>query len=232
MRVRLEWPLLRVWCDGQGECAYIAFRPKGLELHVETPSDWHEHRRAWVVASLLLVTVAVSFRWRGKVPADDGQCSGPTYGFAFRDAMLWVYTGKSTGSRHAWKTFRLPWAYEHVRHSYLNPDGTVHHDAGQQDYDAPATTKATYPYTYVRHNGEVQHRHATVNGEEREWRLWYAPWLPWPRIVRRSINVVFDAEVGERSGSWKGGVMACGWHWRRGETQQQALERMEQERKL
>lgn len=232
LRVRWEPRLLRVFCDGAGECAYVAFRVAGPQLQVEFPSDWHEHRRAWVRVSPGLCVIAFSFPWWGKVVPDDGQCSGPTYGFGFHDQMLWLYTGKSTSHKHAWVTVPLPWMYKHVRHTYLNQDGSVHHNAGPHEYDAPPESKATHEYVYVRGNGEVQRRKATVYGEEHEYRLHYAPWLPWPRQRFRSISVTFDDEVGERTGSWKGGCIACGWDWRRGESQENTLRRMERERKF
>ncbi len=230
---RMDYPLLRVWCRDGSECAYVAFQVRGPAATVEFPSDWHEHRRVWVHLCPVLFTLAFSFPWRGKVPPDDGQCSGPQYGFAFRDTTFWVYTGKSTSSKHAWVTVDLPWAFAHVRHTWLNPDGSVNRDAaGVGDYTPPDETRFRYPYTYTRRNGEVQRRTATVNGEEREWRLRYAPWLPWPRKRQRSINVSFDDEVGERSGSWKGGTTGCDWDWRRGESLEGALRRMEREREL
>jgi len=40
----------------------------------------------------------------------------------------------------------------------------------------------------------------------------------------------FDREIGERSGSWKGGCIGCGWDMKPGETAEQTLRRMESER--
>jgi hypothetical protein len=235
MRIALDYQdkrLLRCWSNRSGEIAYASFHLSGLKAVFESPSDWHEHRRAWVRLSFGLFTLAFSFPWFGKVPKDDGQCSGPTYGFAFHNDLLWLYTGKSTSRDHAWITISMPWDWKHVRHSYLRQDGSLHHNAAPHEYDVPEDSKAVYPYTYARRNGEIQKRQATVNGEEREWRLTYCPWLPWPRKVSRSINVNFSDEVGERSGSWKGGTIGCGYEWKRGETQEEALRRMERERKF
>lgn len=64
----------------------------------------------------------------------------------------------------------------------------------------------------------------------RRWR-WFQ-WLPWPRMVKRSIDIRFDDEVGERTGSWKGGCIGWGFDWRHGETMLDALRRMEAERKF
>lgn len=75
-------------------------------------------------------------------------------------------------------------------------------------------------------SGDVQHRTATIKAEQRTWTRW---WLPFKR-VSRSIDVEFNAEVGERTGSWKGGCLGCGYEMKPGETPLQALRRMEKER--
>lgn len=87
-----------------------------------------------------------------------------------------------------------------------------------------------YPYTYVRKNGEVQKRQATVWVERMTWiRRW--PIIP-GRMVRTSIDVRFDQEVGEKVDSWKGGCTGCGYEMKPGETPEETLRRMEQERKF
>lgn len=131
------------------------------------------------------------------------------------------------------KIFNLPWDWTHVRHSYLWPNGQLHHNAPERGYDPPPDqTKVSYSYTYKLKNGTIQHRTATINGEEREWRWKWFTWLPWPIRVERCINVEFDDEVGERTGSWKGGTIGCGYEWRHGETMLAALRRMEAKRKF
>ena len=67
------------------------------------------------------------------------------------------------------------------------------------------------PYKYTLKNGEVQERIATFYVEEREWR-WriFHPFAIGPKIISRSISIRFNDEVGERSGSWKGGCTGCG----------------------
>lgn len=134
----------------------------------------------------------------------------------------------------------MPWDWTHVRHDYLHPDGSFAYrddrkklDAKGRGMDRPFDEdKEAHPYTYVLKNGTVQKRIATINGEEREWRWRWFTMLPFPRTVSRTINVDFDGEVGERSGSWKGGTVGCSYEWRHGETMEQALRRMEQERKF
>lgn len=238
MRARFErkrYPMLRVWGEDQGEIAYVTFRLHGLELTVETPSDWDEHRRVWFHIGLGFAIIAFSFRWHGKVVPDLGQCSGPRYGFKFYADQLWIYFGKDTGGwtkARRYRTINMPWAWTHVRHSYLWPEGYTHTWQAAITDKPPEVTVRKFAYTYRLCSGEVQHRVATVNGEEREWRLYYAPWLPWPHMRQRAINVQFSDEVGERSGSWKGGCTGCGYEWRKGETLESALRRMERERKF
>src|SRR5690606_30951332 len=91
---------------------------------------------------------------------------------------------------------------------------------------------AEYPYRYVLRSGEIQERTATVTVREYEHRR---RWLRWTRLgarIGRSIDVKFSDEVGERTGSWKGGCVGCGYDLLPGETPELALRRMERERKF
>lgn len=138
------------------------------------------------------------------------------YGFAFDEGHLHLSWGRVNNwipiadqpKRSA--CFVLPWAdWRHVRHDILSEP-------------------ETYPYRYTLAAGTVQAVNATIQVEEREWR-----WMGlWPRRVQRYIDVVFDDEVGERAGTWKGGTIGCGWDLLPGETALQALRRMERDRKF
>jgi hypothetical protein len=82
-------------------------------------------------------------------------------------------------------------------------------------------------YRYTLLSGEVQEREATVHVKRMTW--------GWPRLglpLRsvKSIEVEFSDEVGERTGSWKGGTIGCGYEMRPGETPALCLRRMERER--
>jgi hypothetical protein len=90
----------------------------------------------------------------------------------------------------------------------------------------------THDYTYTLRNGTVQHRKAKIGVEEREWRQKWLKWCPWFAKVSRTIDVNFDDEVGERTGSWKGGCTGCGYDLRPDETPLECLRRMERERKF
>jgi hypothetical protein len=212
VRVRKEKGLIQFFDTSPkylGEVAYIVTRPRGLQAEIEFPSDWHETARGWVRLGFGLFTVAFSFPWSKVVP-DEYQCSGPRYGFTFFDTGLHLHWGKSRGLRSdPSKIVNMPWAWRHKEHRILSE-------------------KETHPYRYVLRSGEVQERTATINAEQRTW---VRPWLPW-KLVRKSINIEFSDEVGERSGSWKGGTVGCSYEMNPGETPLDALRRMEKERKF
>jgi hypothetical protein len=238
MRLKVEKErygyLVRAWDRQYTERAYMTLGWRPLAASVEFPSEWHERALAWVHLCLGFVSLNLSFPWKTLAP-DHGQCSGPRYGFYFFGSDLVLMWGNDTGrSRDPTRRWHIPmpWAWTHVRHSYYWPDGRLHHHAGRAEWERPAETLLSFPYTYALKSGVVQQRIATVNGEEREWRLHWLPWLPWPRKVHRSINVQFSDEVGEKSGSWKGGCVGCSADWLPGESLEQALRRMERERKF
>lgn len=200
--------LVRVWWDWL-EVAYLVFGLRGLKAEIEFPSDWHEHRRAWVRLGFGLFTLAFSFPWRWVVP-DNYQCSGPTYGFSFFQDGLHLHWGKCHGERSdPMKVIQMPWGWRHRLHEVL----------GEPE---------THAYRYNLRSGEVQERTATIKPERR---LWTRPWLPYKR-ESRYIDIEFSAEVGERSGSWKGGCIGCSYDMLPNETPLAALRRMEQERKF
>lgn len=208
MRIRKEPGLIRIF-GHDGEIAYLVTRTSGLAAEIEFPSDWHEEARVWVRIGFGFGKIAFSFPWSNVVP-DHYQCSGPQYGFTFFQDGLHLHWGKSKGtSEDPSKILRMPWAWRHRTHLILS-EPEVH------------------PYTYVLRNGEVQERTATIKIEERKWTRW---WLPC-RLVSRYIDVTFSDEVGERSGSWKGGCIGCSYDMLPGESAAAALRRMERERKF
>lgn len=89
-----------------------------------------------------------------------------------------------------------------------------------------------HPYTYHLQSGEVQERVATISRRRHIMSRRGLSRLGWPKKILHSIDVDFNAEVGERSGSWKGGCTGCSYSIRPGETPLAALRRMERERKF
>ena len=90
----------------------------------------------------------------------------------------------------------------------------------------------THPYTYVLRSGEVQKRTATISKRRHILGRRVLRSLGWPVHISESIDIEFSDEVGERSGSWKGGCIGCSYELRPGETMEQSLRRMEAERKF
>lgn len=150
----------------------------------------------------------------------------PDYGFVYHDKALWWHWHLKS-----W-CFHMPWSWQHVSHKVWTDGGWV--DACR-DYEPPYSDKRIveqHPYTYTLKSGTVQDRTATIYKERREWRWRWIQWLPFPRMVKTAISVNFDDEVGEKSGSWKGGVLGCGYDMIPDETMIDCLRRMELERKF
>jgi hypothetical protein len=133
------------------------------------------------------------------------------------------------------KIVHMPWSWGScVRHDMLCADGVWR--KFRRDYDLPegeiAAAVETHPYRYVCRDGTIQDTKATISVDEMEWRWRGTRWLPWPRMIRRTIDVQFDAETGERRGSWKGGVLGCSYEMKRGETPLETLRRMQRHRRF
>lgn len=142
------------------------------------------------------------------------------------DSVVFCWGDKS-------KRFWFPWMWDHCKTEVMRPDGSwVPYVASYLEGKEPdGRLTECHPYTYVLKSGETQSRVATVYAERRTWRWRMFQWLPF-RKVRQSIDVRFDDEVGEETGSWKGGCIGCGWDMKPGESLLQTLRRMESEREF
>lgn len=150
-----------------------------------------------------------------------------SWGVYHHERAIWF-----TWGHRSW-CFHLPWDFTHIKHEVRRPDGSwVPYVGSYEDKEPDGRWTETYPYRYVLESGEVQERMATVYVERREWRWRWFSWLPWPAKKRTYIDVAFNDEVGEGTGSWKGGVLGCGTDLKKGETPLDALRRMERERKF
>jgi len=128
----------------------------------------------------------------------------------------------------------MPWTYKWKRTELLDWDmkTVCKEEAGERDWHKWYNEKEawvkdnakTYDYTYVLKNGTVQNRKATCHIERRTWTVRWAPWI---KKVHTTLDVKFDDEVGERSGSWKGGTIGCSYEMLHNETPEQTLRRME-----
>jgi len=135
------------------------------------------------------------------------------------------------------KIVDLPWEWRQVRHEVQRRDGSwtpllPHYGTRANDWQPrdDGRHKTAHEYTYKLRNGGVQHVIATIYVERREWRWKAFKWLPFPRMRCQAIDVNFNAEVGERAGSWKGGCIGCSYEMKPGETPEDTLRRMERER--
>lgn len=182
----------------------------GLSFTVELPSDWHEEQSIHISWCLIWgrfhVLIPCWRRW-----PDYDQCAGPTYGFRFFEDILLLFYGNSDGTPEGDRVavINMPWQWRHVERRVLG---------GVEDHS----------YRYRLRNGEVQERVASIHPEEREW---WRPWSP-SRQVIKYIDISFDEEVGERTGSYKGGVLGCGYNMLSGERPVDTLRRMERDRRF
>lgn len=218
----------------------------GLALDLSNRGDHHDD--PWVLKiGLLFLAIYLHLPLpRHPAVAQDG--CGDAWGFYWLWGREWGWGDTIVFHWGARCVFlRMPWHWEWFRTSYLLEGArnkwahelrpSLHVLGTESDKyiffaDVLPVWKRLYPYTYTLKDGTVQERQAIVHVEEREWRMRWFMWLAWPRKVSRCISVKFNEEVGERTGSWKGGVMGCGYDLRPGETPLQCLRRMEKERKF
>jgi len=129
-----------------------------------------------------------------------------------------------------WKSFNFPWGFKFWKKEVLHKSGWRKEERGDDFWDkekwANDLVLETHPYTYTLKSGEKQERTAIIYQEKRYWRRWFNLHSK----CNHYIEIEFSDEVGEKSGSWKGGCVGCSWIINKGETSLQALRRMEQER--
>lgn len=157
----------------------------------------------------------------------------PIYGIYFHMNQFVICYGEKT------KFFDLPWAWDWIRTSFLKKDNTWEHETKHNRKDFWNEKKwknllfeESYPYTYITKNGTVQNVISTIKVVEREWRWKWFKWFKYIKRINKVIDIEFNKEVGEESGSWKGGVVGCSYTMLKKETPYQTLKRMEKERKF
>lgn len=220
---------------------------KGLALSLDhQDGDGH----SWMLHIRLLIVQAFIYLPGPRREVRSGTM-GESWGFSWNWGHEWG-NGDSIHLHWGYRTklIYMPWGWDWVRTSFLLGNGMwISETKFTQAIDRLPTVsgpraltireqvdawawRGIYEYRYTLRSGEVQRRKATVKVEEMEWRWRALRWLPWPRKVSRTIAVEFDGEVGERSGSWKGGTIGCGYELRHSESPLQCLRRMEVERKF
>ena len=204
--------------DGHVVEVHWGREPLGMMLG-ETDNDSDEYRRQfWIGLGFVQVFVPL---WRVSV-SSDWTDDAKAWGFRSTQESTWLRWGNRS------MFVNWPWNLHTLSYEQKMPDGaweTVFR------HDREPFTEA-HPYTYVLKSGEVQHRIATISRRRHVLTFIGTKRLKWPKWIKESIDVNFDGEVGERSGSWKGGCLGCGYDLRRGETMLEALRRMESERKF
>ena len=168
------------------------------------------------------------------------ECDPPRYGFYFYGEGLWFPDTFVICKGNKTKHIYLPWAYDWVRTSLMLKDGTWEHETKDnrksfyKDEWKEKRWAETHPYKYTLNSGEVQERLATIEVKQMEWRPRWFKWTSLFQMVRTSIDIEFSDEVGERTGSWKGGTIGCSYAFILFpyESPYECLKRMEKERKF
>lgn len=189
----------------------------------ENGSPWMLHFH------LLLLGVCIHFPcWlRPKSRREDYMRDWQRWGFSHCDDAIHFYWNERT------VVWWLPWLHKvHQRHEVRRADGSWVPFVGSWEHDKEPDGREQFefPYTYRLRSGEIQNRIATVFVERRAWR---PKWFQWTALFEEShqnIDVTFNDEVGECTGSWKGGTVGCGYSILPGESPEQTLRRMERER--
>lgn len=160
-------------------------------------------------------------------------CDLPKYGFCIFSNTLMMYWGgkfdKSIGQTNSrMKCWDLPFvSYVFEYHKVMNKQGTW--EDGTASYDNQNIDRQSYPYIYQLKSGEIQQRTATCFIEQRQW---HRKWFPLAKLKITCLSIEFNEEVGERTGSWKGGTLGCGFDMLPNESVEQCLRRMELTRKF
>lgn len=162
------------------------------------------------------------------------------YGFTLSDGHLSVHFGRQThdsSTTQDWGCF-LPWTqWRHVRYSlfdlngdefWTQIDGTSKLGSSsyeeQREFDRLCPTRQ---FDFMDFDGEAGV--ATTKITEREWRFGTGSfkWLSRfrRRKVKRSLDISFSIETGERKGSWKGGTLGHAIEMQPGEMHEAAFRR-------
>lgn len=139
-----------------------------------------------------------------------------SFGFTVSDGHLSVHFGRQTNdssTTRQWGMF-LPWTqWRHVRFSLYGIDGShFWTSTNERDWDAQRAAEERCPgvsFAFLDYDGEAIT--AATKIDEREW-LFGTGWFKWLSLfrrpkIRRSLDIKFSAETGERKGSWKGGTI-------------------------
>ncbi|GGY87721.1 hypothetical protein [Shewanella fodinae] len=149
-------------------------------------------------------------------------CECPTYGFyVFENSIIWRWNW-------IYKSWDAPFvSYVFEFYKVLNKDGKWEDGSGSLDNEN--IDRQEFDYTYQLNSGDIQNRKATCFIEKRQW---HRKWLPFIKMTCTQLSVEFDGEVGEKTGTWKGGCIGCNYDMLPKESVEQCLRRMEKEREF
>jgi len=222
--------VLGVWRINSGSIDFNwgYFAPRfGFEMLVSR-GGYFDQRYA-ITLCLIWGVIHINLPFKTRIPES---CDTPIYGIQIHSNTFWIHLGGKMNDWEQcdsdWITWDLPYFSWHFNfYKVWNGSEWV---LASKDYSEPYADKReiqTHPYRYTLHSGEVQERTASVNLDRRQW---HRKWLPFLKKTSTSININFSDEVGEETGSWKGGCIGCGWDIKPNESMLDALQRMEAER--
>lgn len=156
------------------------------------------------------------------------------YGFRLHEGFLQVFFGPQTHDSITTKSWctHLPWTqWRHVRWSFYDLEGNHFWTEPKKcDFDIREKYRNECPSAkFEVEDFDGERIIATTRIEELEWRFG-EKWCSWLSIfrkpmIRRSLTIEFDKEVGKSKGSWKGGLMGTGIDMVNGETHEAAFRR-------
>ena len=202
------------------------------------PYGYNDYGYRMLIIHLLFGKMHITFpKWMmGKSINGDNYLQ---YGlYTYEQESLWLWWGKRS------KVLYWPWSWRWIGTWYKTDNGwllTDHWKDGElkdwsyeRDWQmGKGILYEQHPYRYVTKSGELQDVTAWCHVTRREWkwRLWW--WLGIsPENTNICLEVDFSDDIGERKYSWKGGTVGCSYIMLQGETMEQTLRRMENERKF
>lgn len=165
-------------------------------------------------------------------------CDLPQYGIHIHNNTFWIMIGgeydESIGQVQgkSWITWDLPFfSYEFDGHWIKDKDQqwVLMKNIDSYEFRKNQAYSEQHSFTYVLNNGTIQERTATCTIEKRKW---HRKWFPFLTKVSEVIDIEFSDEVGERTGTWKGGTIGCSYDMSPNDTIESCLRRMERERKF
>ena len=137
-----------------------------------------------------------------------------------------------------------PWHWEYVTQYYYSPNLSERVPSSDEQthkhVKCPKAWVQSHPYSYEwsarkYENGEIvtyTERQETVARYFVTERVWRRKCFPFLKTSRRTIDVVFEDEIGPGRGTWKGGVIQVSQAMRRNELPTEALLRMMRDRRF